>query len=123
MKEKLKGARIELAFFALTVAFLAVFFFVDFGAEKDVFPSFSVAVTGAAEKKTEEIRTVNINAASCEELETLPGVGEKLAGKIVLWRQENGPFTQKEDLLLVDGLSEKIYYELVDHITLRASAR
>ena len=120
MKEKLKAVRMEITFLVLTIAFLVAIFLVVPDGERDSFPLFAVEVSGTARGETEEnLQSVNINTASCEELETLPGVGEKLAEKMVLWRQENGPFMAKEDLLQVDGLSEKIYFELVDRIVLR----
>ena len=50
MKEKLKAARIEIAFLVLTVAFLAVFFLADFGGKKDAFSGFSVEISGAAQE-------------------------------------------------------------------------
>ena len=120
MKEKLNAARVEIAFLVLTVLFLAAFFLAGSIGEKDVFPLFSVAVSGvSAEEDETAVQMVNINTASCEELQTLPGVGEKLAEKIVLWRQKNGPFMDKEELLLVDGLGKSVYYSLADYVTLR----
>lgn len=47
---------------------------------------------------------VNINTASLEELSDLPGVGEVLAGRIVMYRENAGPFASAEDLLNVDGI-------------------
>ena len=120
MKEKLKAVRVEIAFLALTLAFLVAFFFVKTEGETTDFPLFSVETDGVLkEEKVEAVQIVNINTASLGELETLPGVGEKLAQKIILWRQENGPFMEKEDLLQVEGVSESVYYSLADYITLR----
>ena len=120
MKEKLKAVRIEIAFLVLTLAFLAAFFFARSEGEKTVFPRFSVEIDGVLkEEKIEAVQSVNINTASREELETLPGVGEKLAEKIVLWRQENGRFRTREDLMQVEGVSKRVYASLVDCITLQ----
>jgi len=49
---------------------------------------------------------VSINRASASELEALPGVGPVLAERIVLHREENGPFETVEDLLDVTGIGE-----------------
>jgi len=120
MKEKLRTVRVEIGFLALTLAFLAAFFLVRTEGEKTVFPLFHVEISGALEEeKAEAVQLVNINTASAAELESLPGVGEKLAEEIILWRQENGPFLTKEDLLLVKGLGESLYSGLVDYIILR----
>lgn len=53
-----------------------------------------------------ENRGVNINAASREELMTLPGIGEHLAGLIIQTREQQ-PFFFLEDLRQVPGIGEK----------------
>lgn len=122
MKEKLKAVRVEILFFLITAIFLAVILWSDSAAGRDSFVSFSVETAGKAEGSApESVRVVNINTASIEELEMLPGVGSKLAEEIILWRQENGPFLDKEDLLLVDGVSEELFGELMDVITVKDS--
>lgn len=60
---------------------------------------------------------VNINVASVEQLDTLPGVGEATAQKIIADREENGPFSSPEDLKRVSGIGDKKYAELADLIT------
>lgn len=47
---------------------------------------------------------VNINTASLQELAALPGIGEVLAGRILLYRENAGPFEAAEDLLNVEGI-------------------
>ena len=60
---------------------------------------------------------VNINTASPEELETLPGIGEVLAATIVQYREEHGPFTSVDQLLDVSGIGEVTLEELRDLVT------
>lgn len=50
---------------------------------------------------------VNINTASADQLETLPGVGPATADKIIADRTKNGPFDGIEDLMRVTGIGEK----------------
>ncbi|MCZ6631201.1 MAG: ComEA family DNA-binding protein [Actinobacteria bacterium] len=47
-----------------------------------------------------------LNRASANDLEGLPGVGPVLAERIVAYREQNGPFTEVEDLLQVGGIGE-----------------
>ena len=49
---------------------------------------------------------VNINTATTDELQWLPGIDETLAGNIVEFRQVNGTFTSLDDLVKVDGMTE-----------------
>ncbi len=59
---------------------------------------------------------VNINNAPQSQLETLPGIGEATAKKIVAYRQEKGPFTKTTDLMKVSGIGEKKFEALKDLI-------
>jgi competence protein ComEA len=59
---------------------------------------------------------VNINTATQAELETLPGVGEKTAEKIMRHR-ETQPFTHVDDLGFVQGIGEKRLETLRPHVT------
>jgi competence protein ComEA len=47
---------------------------------------------------------VNINTASAEQLTTLPGVGAKLAARIVEYRQKSGAFKSVQELMNVKGI-------------------
>ena len=50
---------------------------------------------------------LDLNSATAEELQKLPGLGEKLSHAIVDYRQEHGPFASTEDLLRVPGIGQK----------------
>ena len=52
---------------------------------------------------------VNINTATVEQLETLPGIGPAKAKAIVDYRKQNGNFKKTEDLKNVKGIGEGIY--------------
>lgn len=55
---------------------------------------------------------VNLNTATVEELDELPGVGEATALAIVEDRERNGPFSSPEDLMRVSGIGEKKFEKL-----------
>ena len=60
---------------------------------------------------------LNINAATAEELTELDGIGEKLAERIVAYRDEHGAFLQTEGIMLVPGIGESVYEQIKDNIT------
>jgi comEA protein len=61
---------------------------------------------------------LDINTASAEEFDSLPGIGTVLAERIVDYRQEHGAFTRIEELMEVSGIGEKIFGELEKYITI-----
>ena len=61
---------------------------------------------------------VNVNQATKEEIETLPGIGPAKAQAIIEYRDENGPFQQVEDLLQVNGIGEKTLENLREYVAI-----
>ncbi len=64
-----------------------------------------------------QIKYISINAATQEELESLPGIGPSIANRIIEYRQEN-PFQSLEDLMKVKGIGEKMFMKIKDRICL-----
>jgi len=60
---------------------------------------------------------ININTATGEELDKLPGVGPATAAKIIEYREQNGAFAAIEDLKKVKGIGDKKFEDLKDYIT------
>jgi competence protein ComEA len=60
---------------------------------------------------------VNINTATLEELDTLPGIGLTTAQKIIDYRTVNGPFSVIEDIMNVSGIGPSTFEGLKDLIT------
>ena len=61
---------------------------------------------------------VRLNSATQVELESLPGIGPTLAGRIIEFRDANGPFTSIDQLQEVQGIGEKLLEDLRDHVVL-----
>ena len=52
---------------------------------------------------------ININTASIEELQRLPGIGPALASRIFEHRRKHGSFKRPQDIVIVRGMSAKLY--------------
>ncbi|HWV25006.1 MAG TPA: ComEA family DNA-binding protein [Thermomicrobiales bacterium] len=60
---------------------------------------------------------LDINTATAAELDELPGIGPVLAGRIVDYRDANGPFTTVDELANVQGISSRLVEELRPLVT------
>lgn len=66
----------------------------------------------AAASKAVSSSPVNINTASAADLQRLPGIGAATAGRIIEYREKNGPFSKPEELMNVRGIGEKSFLKL-----------
>ncbi len=61
-------------------------------------------------------RQVDLNRATASDLEALPGIGPKLAQRVIEHRASHGPFTKVEDLRQVKGIGHKKFDRLRPHV-------
>ncbi len=61
---------------------------------------------------------VNINTATAEQLETLPGIGDTTAERILEYRENNGGFKTKEQLMEIKGIGETKFEKIRSLISL-----
>ena len=75
-----------------------------------------IGVTGAtatgADPTSGSAGPVNLNTATVDQLDALPGIGPVLAQRIVDWRTQHGGFHAVRDLDQVSGIGDTIYAEL-----------
>lgn len=64
-----------------------------------------------------DVSPLDLNTATAEELDTLPGIGPALAERIVAYREANGPFESVEEILEVSGIGEAKFADLEGRIT------
>lgn len=60
---------------------------------------------------------ININTASQNELMNLPRIGPAIAGRIIEYREKEGPFQKIEDIMKVSGIGEVTFAKLKEQIT------
>ena len=65
-----------------------------------------VGFTGAVEGAT----------ATAEELKALPGIGDTLAQRIIEYRTQHGNFRRPQEIIIIEGFSEKRYRAIADLI-------
>ncbi|MFQ5579295.1 MAG: ComEA family DNA-binding protein [Nitrospiria bacterium] len=74
-------------------------------------------------KKGETARTIDVNIASQKELESLPGIGPKLAGAIIKDRLRKGRFLRAADLLRVKGIGPKRLEKIKPYLLFDSEAK
>ena len=76
-----------------------------------------IIISTATQEEGEEKQTkVNINTANLEKLQTLPGIGESTARKIIEYREKNGKFQTIEDIKNVTGIGDSKFNNIKELI-------
>ncbi|HEY0323553.1 MAG TPA: ComEA family DNA-binding protein [Pyrinomonadaceae bacterium] len=75
----------------------------------------SASMPSSAEAQARQ--RIDINTASAEELERLPGIGRGLAARIITYREQYGRFRRAEHLIMVRGIGDRRFRRLRAFIT------
>ena len=67
-------------------------------------------------KESSQSSSLNINKATEQDLQNLPGIGPSLASKIIAYRDENGKFSNIEDIKNVNGIGNSKYENIKEYI-------
>ncbi len=59
---------------------------------------------------------INLNTATLEQLDSLPGVGQVTAAKIIEYRNKHGSFKRVDELKEIDGIGSKKFDQVKDRI-------
>ena len=86
---------------------------------EESFPVNPPSGPSAPSSSSQEGGKVNINTATAEKLDTLPGVGPSIAQRIIDYRTTNGPFQSIEDIKNVKGIGDATFEKLKDKITVQ----
>lgn len=90
----------------------------------DSFESYSESSTGSVrcisnDQKKELFYLINLNAASIDELKSLPGIGDVKAKNILAWREKYGDFKNISELMYISGISDTLFQQICNMITIK----
>lgn len=75
-----------------------------------------IVIKSYLDNNDDEDAKININTATKDMLTSIPGVGSKMADKIIKYRQEH-PFNSVDELLNISGIGKKKFEEIKLYIT------
>jgi competence protein ComEA len=91
----------------------------NYAASDSVFYARSGAATGDTAAVVQPPAVIDLNTATKDQLMSLPGIGETMAERIMLHRQEQGRFRRIDELRKVKGIGEKKFEKLKPHIEVK----
>jgi competence protein ComEA len=76
----------------------------------------SPALADTQKQKVDSTEKINLNKATLDQLQTLPGVGPALAARILEHREKAGKFKRIEEILNIKGMGEKKFQKIKDRL-------
>ncbi|PKM72526.1 MAG: hypothetical protein CVU91_09055 [Firmicutes bacterium HGW-Firmicutes-16] len=123
----MKLSKAEIAAIIITVIFIALTVVFSLpGKDVGVTVSVSTQHTETAENYASQAfpssaslvpTIVNINTATAQELSALPEIGEKIAERIIAYREKYGPFKSTDEIMSVSGIGARTFEEIKNLIT------
>ena len=103
-----------------TLFLLIIFFLLGLGLVqwRRQQPSFTLSVLSEKSPVPVPSPKISLNSATVEELTRLPGIGPKLALRIVVFRTRQGRFVSLNDLLEVKGIGPRLYERITPYLRL-----
>jgi competence protein ComEA len=101
---------------ALFISLLALAFVACHPANQSSQSTPQTSVVQSAATGSPSSDCINVNKASAEELETLQGIGEVMAQKIIAYRKQHGGFRRPQELIIIEGFSEKKYRAIAERV-------
>lgn len=123
--EKLILFAVFLVFAGIVVAFAFKWNYVEDDTDTGDVTSFQFITSSKTDSVTENngdssqtiSDKININTATADELDALPGIGPSKAEAIVKYRETESRFNSPADIMNVSGIGEKTYEKIKDYIT------
>jgi competence protein ComEA len=87
------------------------------GLNLAMMPPMAMAQKASVQVKSSTLEKVNLNTATTEQLQTIPGIGPTMAKRVVEYRAKVGKFGKIEDIINVKGIGEKKFQKMKDRLT------
>lgn len=104
----------QIAFIIATAIFLCMLIGIFIG-RNSVNPLKFPSNNNLSSTQQSDVR-IDINTATHAQLTLLPGIGDELAGRIIDYRTQNGPFTSIAELLCIQGIGKSKLENIQDYI-------
>lgn len=117
--KKIPAEKIILAFAAFVFGAMFIYnaFFIP-EVPPEIYNSGDISYEKPETKVEKSDGKVNLNTAKHDELiEGIPGVGEKIANRIISYRENRGGFKNIEEIMNIKGVGEKLFEKIKDYIT------
>jgi len=73
-------------------------------------------------KGSQTAAKLDLNTATAQQLQNVPGIDSTLAQNIVAFRDANGPFSSVDDLLKVSGMDQQKFNSLRNYVTVEGTS-
>jgi competence ComEA-like helix-hairpin-helix protein len=77
----------------------------------------------AGAQKKPPAKPIDLNSASAEQLQQLPGIGPSTAESIIRFREKSGPFQRVDDLLVIHGISRAKLEKMRPYLVVKQPAK